>query len=73
MAIGTGAGALSELALMNATSIDAYRVLIRWENQFVYTLLLPMVWFVQARLPTARRWEELAVLLNNHEARGDAM
>ena len=62
MAVSAGAGALSELALMNATSIDAYRVLIRWENQFVYTLLLPMVWFVQARLPTARRW--LAVVIS---------
>jgi len=56
MAVSAGAGALSALALMNATSIDAYRVLIRWKNQFVYTLLLPMIWFVQARLPTARRW-----------------
>jgi PAS domain S-box-containing protein len=56
MAVSAGAGALSELALMNATSIDAYRKLIQWENLFVYTLLLPMVWFVQARLPTARRW-----------------
>jgi two-component system sensor kinase FixL len=62
MAVSAGASALTELALMNATSIDAYRVLIRWENQFVYTLLLPMIWFVQARLPTARRW--LAVVIS---------
>jgi two-component system sensor kinase FixL len=62
MAVSAGAGALSELALMNATSIEAYLVLIRWENLFVYTLLMPMIWFVQARLPTARRW--LAVVIS---------
>jgi PAS domain S-box-containing protein len=62
MAVSAGAGALTELALMHAVSIDAYRRLIQWENLFVYTLLLPMVWFVQARLPVARRW--LAVLIS---------
>lgn len=62
MAMSAGASALTELALMHADSIDAYRILIQWENLFVYTLLLPMVWFVRGRLPTARRW--LAVLIS---------
>jgi hypothetical protein len=43
MAVSAGSGALTELALMNADSIAAYRKLIQWENLFVYTLLLPMV------------------------------
>jgi PAS domain S-box-containing protein len=62
MAFSAGTGALIELALMHAQSIDAYRVLIQWENFFVFTLLVPMVWFVRALLPTARRW--LAVLIS---------
>lgn len=61
MAFSAGTGAMIELALMHAKSIDAYRVLIQWENLFVFTLLVPMVWFVRARLPTARRW--LALLI----------
>ncbi len=61
MAFSAGAGSMTELALLHAHSIDAYRVLIRWENFFVFTLLVPMVWFVRARLPAARRW--LAVLI----------
>ena len=56
MAFSGGANALTELALMHAQSIDAYRLLLQWENLFVFTLLVPMVWYVQARLPTARRW-----------------
>ena len=43
MAVSAGAGALTELALMHADSINAYRKLIQWENLFVYALLLPMV------------------------------
>jgi ABC-type polysaccharide/polyol phosphate export permease len=43
MAVGAGAGALTGLALMHASSVDAYRDLIQWENLFVYTLLLPMI------------------------------
>jgi two-component system sensor kinase FixL len=62
MAVSAGAGALTELALMHAGSIDTYRRLIQWENLFVYTLLLPMVWFVRARLPVARRW--LAIVIS---------
>jgi two-component system sensor kinase FixL len=62
MAVSAGSGALTELGLMHADSIDAYRTLIQWENLFVYTLLLPMVWFVQARLPMARRW--LAIFIS---------
>jgi two-component system sensor kinase FixL len=62
MAVSAGAGALTELALMHADSIDAYRKLIQLENLFVYMLLLPMVWFVRARLPVARRW--LAVVIS---------
>jgi PAS domain S-box-containing protein len=62
MAVSAGAGALTELALMNADSIDSYRKLIQWENLFVYALLLPMVWFVKARLPAARRW--LAIVIS---------
>lgn len=61
MTLSAGAGALTELLLMHAQSIDAYRVLIRWENLFIYMLLMPMVWYVRARLPTARLW--LAVLI----------
>jgi len=61
MAFSAGAGSMTELALMHANSIDAYRVLLRWANLFVFTLLVPMVWFVRARLPAARRW--LAVLI----------
>lgn len=61
MAFSAGAGAMVELALMHAQSIDAYRVLLRWGNLFVFTLLVPMVWFVQSRLPTARR--SLAILI----------
>jgi hypothetical protein len=56
MAFSDAANALTELALMHAQSIDAYRLLLQWENQFVFTLLVPMVWYVPARLPTARRW-----------------
>jgi hypothetical protein len=41
MAVSAGTGALTELALMNADSIDAYRALIQWENLFVYTLRIP--------------------------------
>lgn len=63
MALSAGAGALTELALMHAHSIDAYRRLIQWENLFVFTLLVPMVWYVRARLPTARLW--LAVLITS--------
>lgn len=61
MAFSAGAGAMTELALAQAQSIEVYRVLLQWENLFVYMLLMPMVWFVRARLPTARRW--LAVLI----------
>ena len=56
MALSAGTGAMVELALMHAPSIDAYRILIQWANLFVFTLLVPMVWFVRARLPMARRW-----------------
>ena len=56
MALSAGTGAMVELALMHAPSIDAYRILIQWANLFVYTLLVPMVWFVRVRLPMARRW-----------------
>ena len=59
IAFSAGAGAMTELALMHAQSIDAYRVLLRWENLFVFTLLVPMVWFVRARLPTARGFASL--------------
>jgi len=62
MAVSAGMGAQTELALMHADSIAAYRTLIQWENLFVYTLLLPMVWFVRGRLPMARRW--LAILIS---------
>jgi hypothetical protein len=62
MTVSAGAGALTELALMHADLIAAYRTLIQWENLFVYTLLLPMVWFVRGRLPVARRW--LAILIS---------
>ncbi len=61
MALSGGASALSELALMHAQSIAAYGVLIQWENLFVFLILVPMVWFVRARLPAARRW--LALLI----------
>ena len=56
MALSAGAGALIELSLMHAASIDTYRVLLRWENVFVFALLVSIVWFVRARLPMARRW-----------------
>ena len=61
MTFSASASAMTELALMHARSIEAYRVLIRWENLFVFMLLVPMVWFVRARLPEARRW--LAILI----------
>ncbi|MGB5830875.1 MAG: hypothetical protein WBG92_02650 [Thiohalocapsa sp.] len=38
VAFSAGIAAMSELALMHARSIDAYRVLIRWQNLFVFTL-----------------------------------
>lgn len=63
MALSAGAGALTELALMHARSIGEYHALLRWENTFVFTLLLPMVWYVKARLPAARVW--LAVLITS--------
>ena len=56
MGLSAGTGAMVELALMHAPSIDAYRILIQWANLFVFTLLVPMVWFVRVRLPMARRW-----------------
>jgi two-component system sensor kinase FixL len=62
MAVSAGMGAQTELALMHADSIAAYSTLIQWENLFVYTLLLPMVWYVRGRLPMARRW--LAILIS---------
>ena len=46
MALSAGAGALTELALMHARSIGEYHALVRWENTLVFTLLLPMVWYV---------------------------
>ena len=55
MTFGAGASALAELALMSSESIDAYRAWIRWENLFVFLILVPMVWFVRIRLPGARR------------------
>ena len=61
MTFSASASAMTELALMHARSIEAYRVLIRWENLFVFMLLVPMVWFVRARLPEAQRW--LAILI----------
>ena len=61
MAFSAGTGAMTELALMYAQSIDAFRVLLRWENLFVFTLLVPMVWFVRARLPAARRWQAVLI------------
>lgn len=62
MAASAGAVALTELAMMNADSIDAYRKLIQWENLFVYGLLLSTVWFVKLRLPLAR--SRLAILIS---------
>jgi len=56
MALSAGTGAMVELALMHSPSIDAYRILIQWANLFVFMLLVPLVWFVRARLPMARRW-----------------
>ena len=61
MAFSAGAGAMVELAMMHAQSIDAYRLLLQWENLFVFLLLVSMVWFVRLRLSTARRW--LALLI----------
>jgi PAS domain S-box-containing protein len=63
MTLSAGAVAMTELALMHAVSTDAYRVLIQWQNLFVFILLVAMVWFVRARLATAQRW--LAILITS--------
>jgi hypothetical protein len=49
MTLSAGAGAMIELALMHAPSIDAYRMLLQWANLFIFMLLVSMVWFVQIR------------------------
>jgi len=63
MTLSAGAGAMIELALMHAPSIDAYRMLLQWANLFIFMLLVSMVWFVQIRLAAARRW--LAILITS--------
>jgi PAS domain S-box-containing protein len=42
--------------MFHARSVSAYASLLQWEVLFVYTLLVPMIWFVYVRLGTARRW-----------------
>ena len=61
MTVSGGANALIELALMHATSIDAYGVLMQREHLSVFSLLVSMVWYVRIRLSTSRRW--LAILI----------
>lgn len=61
MAFSAGSGAMVELALLHAQSVESYRLLLQWENFLVFTLLVSMVWFVRARLPAASLW--LAILI----------
>jgi small conductance mechanosensitive channel len=61
MAASAGACALTELTLMHAASVDVYRRLLQWQNLFVFTLLMAVVWYVKARLPLARGWLAAAI------------
>ena len=56
MALSAGTGAMVELALMHAPSIDAYRILIQWANLFVLRSWFPWSGSFGLRLPMARRW-----------------
>jgi hypothetical protein len=61
MAFSAGACALTELMLMHAASVEVYRRLLQWQNLFVFTLLMAVVWYVKARLPVARGWLAAAI------------
>jgi two-component system sensor kinase FixL len=61
MAFSAGACALTELTLMHAASVEVYRRLLQWQNLFVFTLLMAVVWYVKARLPVARGWLAAAI------------
>lgn len=61
MAFSAAACALTELTLMHAASVEVYRRLLQWQNLFVFTLLMAVVWYVKARLPVARGWLAAAI------------
>ena len=61
MCVGAAGSAWCELALMRVTSVADFGRLLQWDNLFVYLLLVPMVWYVQLRFGSARRW--LALLI----------
>ena len=63
MAFAAGASAMLELGLLSTQSLETYRLLIRWENLAIFTILVSMVWFVQIYFGSARRWLALTITL----------
>ena len=57
MALGAGSAVMTDLALMNAESVERYATLVRVQNVAVYMTLVPMVWLVHQQCsPPAAGW-----------------
>ncbi len=61
MASGASAGALLELGLATADSIDSFQAYMKWMNLAIFATLSPMVWFVYVYLGTAKRGLAIAI------------
>ncbi len=63
MAFSAAASAYIELALMHATSPDAYGTLLVWQNWAVFGLLVSLIWFVRHYFRSGRQWLALLITL----------
>ena len=61
MALAAAGNAFFELMLMHVVSIDRYMSLQQTHNAIIGIMLISMVWFVDLRLGTARRWLTLTI------------
>ena len=56
MSAAAAASALLELALLKGRDVDHYGRLLQWENTTIFVLLVTLVWYVDLRLGSRRRW-----------------
>jgi signal transduction histidine kinase len=61
MAFGAAVVALLEMNMFSTPDPVRYQHLLLWENLAISLVLVPMVWSVQAHIPSARTW--IAVLI----------
>ena len=56
MAVGAGAVAMGELAIILGEDMETCRRILIIQHVWLTLLLVPMPWFVQVHFGTARRW-----------------